>query len=168
MYPGLPPDGPAPQVLTTGTKKRRRRQGAWTFLPAGGQEAAYLLVILHILVFLLPVVVSFLHAVEDYDVTQHCRLSAAQGEKERARMLQPLLFYGCPFPQSLESFKDRKGKAPPLRRRQGPEGHGLGEGKGRWGWGQGQETWRVDSRNKCQGEEPGCQWRVSPHCANYC
>lgn len=36
---------------------------------------AYLLVIFHILIFLVPVVVSLLHAIEDYDVTQHSRLS---------------------------------------------------------------------------------------------
>lgn len=66
---GPPPDGPVLRVLTTGTRKRCRRQGAWTLLPSGVQEVAYLLIILHVLVFLLPVVESFLHAVEDYDIT---------------------------------------------------------------------------------------------------
>lgn len=49
-------------------------------LPPAGSWA-YLLVIFHIFVFLLPIVVSFLHAVEDNDVTQHCRLNVAEGEK---------------------------------------------------------------------------------------
>lgn len=43
------------------------RQGAQTSGLPG--PAAYLLVVFHILVFLVPVVVPFLHAVEDYDVT---------------------------------------------------------------------------------------------------
>ena len=41
-----------------------------------------MLIIFHIFIFLLAVVISLLHAVEDYDVTQHCRLNVAQGEKE--------------------------------------------------------------------------------------
>lgn len=51
--------------------------------PKTVQGAAYLLVIFHVLVFLLPIVVPLLHAVEDDDVTQHCRL------KEQAGMCQP-------------------------------------------------------------------------------
>ena len=48
----------------------------------GVQEAAYLLIVFHVLIFLLSIVVSLLHAVEDYDVTQHCGLNVAQGKKE--------------------------------------------------------------------------------------
>lgn len=65
---GPPLVGPVLRVLTTGTKKVEEA-GVWAFLPSRVQEVAYLLIILHILIFLLPVVVSFLHAVEDNDVT---------------------------------------------------------------------------------------------------
>lgn len=57
-------------VFPTGTRDETR---CADFSPAG-RTAAYLLVVFHILVFLVPVVVSFLHAVEDYDVTEHSRL----------------------------------------------------------------------------------------------
>lgn len=61
--------------------KRQVRSGALACL-LGVQEAAYLLIVFHVFIFLLAIVVSLLHAVEDYDVTQHCRLNVAQGEKE--------------------------------------------------------------------------------------
>lgn len=69
------------QVSWTGQCQPLRNKGLVWCSPLGQETghgaqtcglpgpAAYLLVVFHILIFLVPVVVSFLHAVEDYDVT---------------------------------------------------------------------------------------------------
>lgn len=57
-------------VVSMGTRDKGKVSH---FAPVPG-TGAYLLVVFHILIFLVPVVVFLLHAVEDYDVTEHRRL----------------------------------------------------------------------------------------------
>lgn len=51
-----------------------REKGRVSHFAPAPRTGAYLLVVFHILIFLVPVVVFLLHAVEDYDVTKHRRL----------------------------------------------------------------------------------------------
>lgn len=57
-------------VVSMGTRDKGKVSH---FAPVPG-TGAYLLIVFHILIFLVPVVVFLLHAVEDYDVTEHRRL----------------------------------------------------------------------------------------------
>lgn len=149
---------PSNQGLSLVGREVRKVPG---LLPAGSAGGAYLLVIFHELVFLLPVVVSFLHAVEDYDVTQHGRLHLAQGREEPG-CCQPTSFCACPFPRSpkpcsrKESWEERGEGKPSKEARRIQCGDKSGA------------RTRSGDEGQVRGRGPGQQPRVSPPRAGPC